>query len=58
MIPPGKLHWVGEAGVADMTEYVLSLSGREQDSDAAQREFLGEAKSHLISAYIYGMPGE
>lgn len=103
----------GEAGVSDVTDYVLSLSGRKHDAEAAtrgqtkynmfcigchgvegkgnvalgaanltdktwlygasrvrisesiangrqgqmpaQREFLGEAKVHLLAAYVYGL---
>ena len=104
----------GETGVTNMTEYVLSLSGRQHDATAAaagqaqynifcaachgpegkgntamgapnltdktwlygasklriaesiakgrqghmpaQRDFLGDAKVHLLAAYIYGLP--
>ena len=44
----------GEAGVADMTEYVFSLSGRNVDQAAATR---GQEKYTMLCASCHGADG-
>jgi len=44
----------GEAGVADMTEYVLGLSGRNVDTEAAAR---GSEKFAMLCAACHGADG-
>ncbi|MGD8630313.1 MAG: c-type cytochrome, partial [Gammaproteobacteria bacterium] len=44
----------GEAGVADMTEYVLGLSGRNVDTEAAAR---GGEKFAMLCAACHGADG-
>ncbi|MFT5220590.1 MAG: cytochrome c oxidase cbb3-type subunit 3 [Planctomycetota bacterium] len=55
MMPAWELPLGGEAGVADMTDYVLSLSGREHDSAAALR---GKAKFDLFCFACHGADGK
>ncbi|UCC56926.1 MAG: cytochrome-c oxidase, cbb3-type subunit III [Gammaproteobacteria bacterium] len=44
----------GEAGVADMTEYVFSLSGRKADAEAVQR---GQEKYEMLCVACHGPDG-
>jgi cytochrome c oxidase cbb3-type subunit 3 len=44
----------GEAGVADMTEYVFSLSGRKADAEAVKR---GQQKYEMLCVACHGPDG-
>jgi cytochrome c oxidase cbb3-type subunit 3 len=45
----------GEAGVSDVTDYVLSLSGRKHDAEAATR---GQAKFNMFCIGCHGVEGK
>lgn len=55
LMPAWALPLGGEEGVADMTEYVLSLSGREHDSALAER---GKGKYGLFCIACHGADGK
>jgi len=45
---------LGESGVADVTQYVLSLAGRDHDVAAADR---GKAQYNMLCVACHGMDG-
>ena len=46
---------LGEAGVADVTQYTLSLAGREHDTEAAER---GQAQYNTLCVACHGPAGK
>jgi cytochrome c oxidase cbb3-type subunit 3 len=54
MMPAWELPLGGAKGVADMTDFVLSLSAREHDAEAASR---GKAKFGLFCVACHGADG-